>query len=94
MRTARSTSRGWSPPDIPRDQTPPEQAPPGAGTPQSMNPPGPDPPWSRHPPEAGTPPPEQASPGTKPPQGAGTPHMDRMTDTCKNITFANFVCGW
>ena len=21
------------------------------------------------------------------------PHVDRMTDTCKNITFANFVCG-
>ena len=23
-----------------------------------------------------------------------TPPVDRMTDTCKNITFANFVCGW
>ena len=23
----------------------------------------------------------------------GTLPVDRMTDTCKNITFANFVCG-
>ena len=23
-----------------------------------------------------------------------TPPVDRMTDTCKNITFANFICGW
>ena len=23
----------------------------------------------------------------------GTPPMNRMTDTCKNITFANFFCG-
>ena len=22
------------------------------------------------------------------------PPVDRMTDRCKNITFANFVCGW
>ena len=22
------------------------------------------------------------------------PPVDRITDTCKNITFANFVCGW
>ena len=22
-----------------------------------------------------------------------TPPVDRITDTCKNITFANFVCG-
>ena len=22
------------------------------------------------------------------------PPVDRQTDTCKNITFANFVCGW
>ena len=21
------------------------------------------------------------------------PHVDRMTDRCKNITFANYVCG-
>ena len=25
--------------------------------------------------------------------GYYTPPVDRMTDTCKNITFANFVCG-
>ena len=25
--------------------------------------------------------------------GLETPPVDRMTDTCKNITFANFVCG-
>ena len=24
----------------------------------------------------------------------GQTSMDRMTDKCKNITFANFVCGW
>ena len=30
---------------------------------------------------------------TPPPPGPGTPPVDRMTDTCKNITFANFVCG-
>ena len=24
----------------------------------------------------------------------GQTPIDRMTDKCKNITFANFVCGW
>ena len=24
----------------------------------------------------------------------GTPPVNRMTHRCKNITFANFVCGW
>ena len=42
-------------------------------------PPDQAPPWTRHPPGAGTPP-EQA-----PPFG--------QTDTCKNITFAKYVCG-
>ena len=49
-------------------------------------PPGPDPPRSRHPP-----------PGAAP-RGADAPSQEQVppcgqTDTCKNITFANFVCG-
>ena len=42
---------------------------------------------------------EQTSPGSRhPPQsrhlpGTRHPPVDRMTDTCKNITFANFVFG-
>ena len=29
----------------------------------------------------------------RPPPHHACPHVNRMTDTCKNITFANFVCG-
>ena len=40
----------------------------------------------------GDPPPDQTP---QPPlrYGPGDPPVDRMTDKCKNITFANFVCG-
>ena len=36
-----------------------------------------------------------ARPSTSPLDlGLDTPAVNRMTDRCKNITFANFVCGW
>ena len=39
------------------------------------------------------PPPPGATMHAPPKQPHMPPPMDRMTDTCKNITFANFVCG-
>ena len=45
------------------------------------------PPPSRHlPGSRHNPPPRSKPPGTKPP-GVGTPPVNRITDTCKNITF-------
>ena len=80
------------------EQTPPEHAPPpGAGAPQEQaTPPGADhpgagtslpgdPPGSRHPQEQATAP----TPRSRHPPGEDTPlPVNRITDTCKNITFA------
>ena len=89
MPTAHSSScqgEGGSPPGPPLEQAPPGSRPPRAGTPRdqtppwSRHPPGPDTLWSRHSPGAGTPP-EQAPPRDQ------TPPVNRIKDTCKNITF-------
>ena len=65
------------------------QPPPGSCTPWTRHPPGPCTPRTRHVPD----PRDHAPPWTRhPPDQAPLP-VDRMTDTCKNITFANFVCG-
>ena len=92
MRTARSSSRpGGSPPGTPWDQaTPLDQSPP----------PGADPPRTRHP---GSRPPPEADPPRADPPGPGTPpgvdppthpSVDRITDTCENITLPQLHCGW
>ena len=89
-------------PPHPTKQTPLDQAPPQTrhtprtGTPPSRKnrPPRPGPPDQAHSPRPGTPSPwsRPPGPGTHPPTRhtpPGTPlPVDRMTDTCKNITFA------
>ena len=88
------------------DQAPQSRHPPGPGSPLGPGncpPPGQIPPRTRHPPPGpGTPeqtPPRARHPPEQTPPRPGTPKtrhplpVDRMTDTCKNITFANFVCG-
>ena len=55
-----------------------------SGTPRDQTPLGPDPPG------AGTPlgpDYQRSSPPDQIPLGAGTPRVNRITDTCKNITF-------
>ena len=62
------------------------------GLPQRMlgyhHPPGSRPPWTRHPPGSRHPPTRHPPLGADPPDQATTPPPERMTDTCKNITFA------
>ena len=75
--------------------------PPGGDPPSRQPPPRSRPPWSRHPlpgdplgsrhpqEQATAPhPPEQASPGRRQPPRSSPPPVNRITDTCKNITFA------
>ena len=75
MRTVRSSSRlsGGRSASV---HTTPRSRPPWTRHPRSRHPPG-----SRHPPRSRPP-----GPVTSP--RPGTPPVDRMTDTCKNITFA------
>ena len=78
MRTARSSSRrgGGSPPSTPREQTPP---------PRTRHPPtilG-----QAHPQVDQEPPQEQTPPGPGTPPDQAPPSVNRITDTCKNITF-------
>ena len=86
MRTARSSTQpGGSPPGTPLGAEPLTRHPLGAEpltrhTPGADIPLGPDTPWSRHAPGADTPP---LRPGTP----EHTPPVNRITDTCKNITF-------
>ena len=83
----------WTPPGLgldplgmglnPRRQTPQPTLGPGPTPPRAdpQPPPGPGP---RHPPQ---------TPNLPPGPGPRHPPVNRMTDRCKNITFANFVCG-
>ena len=88
----------------PQDQTPPDQTPPGADTPTpwSRHPPRADNPWSRHPPDQ-TPPGADTPLQSRHPLETCCkacwdttcnacwdthPPVNRMTDTCKNITLA------
>ena len=79
---------GYSPGDPP-GQTPPPNLPLGIGleTLPQQTPQLPLWVWAWRPP--------QPDPSTSPlGMGLETPPADRMIDTCKKITFTNFVCGW
>ena len=87
------TETQWT--ETPRDRDPPEQRPPWAWIPPGQRPTWTEtPPGQRHPP--GQRPPGQRPPRTETPQD-GDPLGQRppcgQTDTCENISFANFVCG-
>ena len=86
MCTAGSLSyRGVSMTETSLDRNPPGQRPPGQKTPRQRAP-GQRPPRQR--------PPGQRLPGTETPPGQRQrPPMKRMTDWCKNITFANSLAG-
>ena len=88
MRTVRNSSHllSWGGGvSIPLEQAPPRS---GTSIPQSSPPP------SRHPPSQSRPPPQKPTPrhaGIPPAMHAGIAHpspVNRMTDRCKNITFA------
>ena len=67
-------------------------------SPRTRHLPGPGSPWDHISPQDQAPPQGHAPLWDQaPPPGPGTPSLppvDRMTDTCNNITFTNFVCGW
>ena len=93
MRTAHSSNSQGGSPHPPWEQTPPWSSPPPGQTPQL-------PPWvwawkpARH---AGIPPPRPAArhAGIPPAMHAGIPlpPVNRITDTCKNITLPQIRCG-
>ena len=88
-----SVHAGISPPPPAKEQTPPEQAPPGAGTPLEQTPPWEQtPPGSRHPPQEQTPPPQQTATvadGTHP-TGMHSCWYDILTTTMKFISLPDY----